>query len=114
MEIVYKQDTKEFKNDTNCLAIEYPMKNKNINGSIIKISGRYPEKGLVLNEVCQELVYVTEGNGKIVVNGQHYELEQGDSILVESGEKYYWEGFFTLFIASTPAWYLGQHKIIKN
>jgi hypothetical protein len=36
----------------------------------------------------------------------------GDLVLIEPGEKYFWEGNMDLFIPCSPAWYPEQHKLI--
>ncbi len=54
MKIVKKDQRKEFKNSDCCLAYEYPMDDRNINGAVIKLSGRYPDKGWAANEVARK------------------------------------------------------------
>ena len=44
MRIIHKEETKEFKNSEVCTAIEYPMGDKDINGAVVEIVGRYPIK----------------------------------------------------------------------
>ena len=36
--------------------------------AVANISGRYPDKGRVVNQHCKELAYVQQGTGKIVIN----------------------------------------------
>lgn len=113
MKIARKNQTKVFKNSAICIAIEYPMGDKDINGAVIKLKGRYPEKGRVVNLECKEMAYVIEGFGKVEVEGKIIELNEGDLILVDPGEKFFWEGDLTMFISCTPAWHPRQHKWIK-
>lgn len=113
MKIVHKNETKEFKNSDQCIAIEYPMGDKDINGAIGKISGRYPDKGRVVNTKCKELAYVIKGSGKVVVEGKEYLLNQGDVVLIEPNEKYFWEGNLEIFMPCTPAWYPEQHQEVE-
>lgn len=63
MKVVFKNQTHEFKNSNVCIAIEYPLGDKDINGAVIKLKGRYPGKGWVVNLKCKELAYVMKGNG---------------------------------------------------
>ena len=88
------------------------MGDKDINGAVIKLNGRYPEKGQVTNEVCKELVFVVEGTGRLVVGNDIQEIQQGDLALLLPGDKYYFEGQLTMFMPCSPAWYPGQHKKI--
>lgn len=113
MKLVLKSQTETHKNSESCTAIEYPMGDEDINGAVVKLDGRYPTKGRVMNVKCKELCYVIEGSGKVVVNGQETILHQGDSILIEPGEAYFWDGQLTMFVPSSPAWYPGQHKEVE-
>lgn len=113
MKVVYKNQTKKFKNSGVCTAIEYPMDDKDINGAVVKLKGRYPDKGRVVNEKCKELAYIIKGSGGVFVEGKEIKLKKGDLILIEPGEKYYWKGKITMFVPCTPAWNPEQHKEIK-
>ena len=110
MKIIHKKQTKQYKNSDFCIALEYPLGDKDINGAVIELSGRYPEKGAVVNLKCKELAYVVRGSGSLVVEGKETLLNEGDLALIEAGEKYYWEGNMTMFMPCTPAWYPEQHK----
>lgn len=110
MKVIHKNQTKTFKNSQVCTAIEYPLRDKDINGAVVELNGRYPNKGRVVNLKCKELAYVVKGEGKLVVEGKEIALQEGDLALIEPGEKYYWEGSMTMFMPCTPAWYPEQHK----
>ena len=110
MKKISRQEVKRIEASDFCTITEYPLGDKDINASIAKINGRYPEKGRVVNTECKELVYVIEGGGKVVVEGEEYGFEKGDVLLIESGEKYYWEGDMEIFMPCTPAWYPEQHE----
>ncbi len=113
MKTVHKNQTEKFKNSDSCIAIEYPLKDNDINGAVIELSGRYPDEGRVVNLKCKELAYIIEGSGKLVVEEKEVKLEEGDLVLIEPGEKYFWEGNLKMFIPCTPAWYPEQHKEVK-
>jgi len=113
MKIIHKSQTNEFKNSDVCIATEYPMDDKDINVAYVEVLGRYPEKGRVMNEVCKEMAYITEGSGKIVVEGKEIELKKNDLILLLPGEKFYWEGNMKMLVPCTPAWYPEQHKEVE-
>ena len=113
MKIIRRNQAEEFKNSNACKAIEYPLEDKDINGAIIELNGRYPDKGRVVNLKCKELAYIIEGSGKVVVEGKEVGLNKGDLILIEAGEKYFWEGNLKMFVPCTPAWYPGQHKEVE-
>ena len=113
MKIIHKNQTKQFKNSDVCTAIEYPFEDKDINGAVIELEGRYPDKGRVVNLKCKELAYVIKGSGKVLVEDKEVVLNEGDMVLIEPGEKYYWEGKMTMFVPCVPAWYPEQHEEVE-
>lgn len=113
MKIVHKNQTNEFKNSDACIATEYALMDQDINVAYVEIKGRYPDKGRVTNEVCKEMAYITEGKGRIVVEDEEIELNAQDLILLEPGERYYWEGNLKMVVPCTPAWYPEQHKEVE-
>lgn len=110
MKVIHKNQTEIFKNSDVCVAIEYPLNDKDINGAIIKLNGRYPDKERVVNLKCKELVYVMEGFGRVVVEKKDVKLRKGDLTLINPGEKYFFDGNLIMFMSCTPAWYVEQHK----
>ncbi|MFC1727065.1 cupin domain-containing protein [Patescibacteria group bacterium] len=113
MREVHKNEAKKHQNSEVCLAVEYPLGDKDINGAVIHLSGRYPDEGRVVNEECKELAYVINGSGKLVVEGKEVELNEGDMVLIEPGERYFWDGKMTMFVPCVPAWTPEQHKEVK-
>lgn len=113
MKVVRKEEAVEFKNGDTCVAVEYPLGDPDLNGAIVRLSGRYPEKGCVANRVCKEIVYVLQGQGHCVVNGTAYELYQGDMALLLPNEEYYFEGTMEMFVPCSPAWYSEQHQMVE-
>ena len=112
MKIIRKKETIISKNSLKCTAIEYPLNDKDINGAVIKLKGRYPDKGKTVNTKCKEMAYIINGEGQIVVNNKKIVLCKGDLVLIYPNEEYYWEGDLEMFIPCTPAWFPEQHKII--
>ena len=113
MKIIRKDQTKRIRNSSGCVAIEYPLGDKDINGAIIELTGREPDKGRVVNLQCKELAYIINGSGKVVINNQEIFLEAGDLILIETGEKFFWEGNMTMFMPCAPAWHHDQYKNVE-
>lgn len=110
MKIIHKNQTKIFKNSEACMAIEYPMGDKDINGAVIELNGRYPDKGRAVNLKCKEMAYIIKGSGRLVVENKEEKLNKGDLVLIEPGEKFFWEGKLTMFMPCTPAWNHEQYK----
>lgn len=87
MKVCLKADRKIKQPSSNCTVTEYPLLGeKNIDFAIATLSGRYPENGFVINTLSKELAYVSEGVGKLVIEGKTIELKSGDVLLIEAGE----------------------------
>jgi mannose-6-phosphate isomerase-like protein (cupin superfamily) len=110
MKIIRNNQKEEHKNSDTCTAYEYPLGDKDLNVAVIELTGRYPEKGSAVNLECKEVAYVLNGSGKLWVKDEMIELNQGDMVLIEANEKFYWEGVMTLIMPCAPAWYPEQHK----
>jgi len=114
MKIVHKNQAKEFKNSDACIAFEYQLEDKDINGTIIELNGRYPSKGKAVNLKCKELAYIIEGSGKIVIQKEETKLNQRDMVLIQPGEEYFWEGNLKMLLCCSPAWSPEQYKEIDS
>jgi mannose-6-phosphate isomerase-like protein (cupin superfamily) len=113
MKVMTKSQAKELKLDSSCSAIEYEMGDKDINVAIIFINGRSPTSGRVVNSICKEMAYVMKGSGKILIEDKEIVLNQGDMIIIDPGERYFWNGNMTLFVPCAPAWEVTQSKLVK-
>ncbi|MCX6758616.1 MAG: cupin domain-containing protein, partial [Candidatus Nealsonbacteria bacterium] len=80
MNIIKKSQRNEFKNGAYCIAYEYPASDRDINGALIKLSGRYPEKGFAMNKISKELAYVIKGEGKVVIGEKEFLIAEGDLV----------------------------------
>jgi len=115
MKIFSKKQSKTAQISPTCAVTEYPMAGESeINIAIVSLSGRYPESGCVVNDISKELAYVTKGEGKLILNGDIVHLKSGDVVLIEPGEKYFWEGHMTLLLSCTPAWHPEQHRWVEE
>ncbi|MDE6284802.1 MAG: hypothetical protein K2M17_03575 [Bacilli bacterium] len=55
-----------------------------------------------------------DGNGKLCFENDFVEFEKGDSVLINSNEKYYWDTTFCVVtMTCTPAWNEEQHKLVQ-
>jgi mannose-6-phosphate isomerase-like protein (cupin superfamily) len=113
MKIIRKSEARAFRANESCVVVEYPMGDKDINGALALISGRYPSQGFTVNEVCRELGFVVQGSGKVVIEGEDLQIREGDLVCIDPGEKFYWEGNMTLFLPCAPAWDPKQHKFVE-
>jgi mannose-6-phosphate isomerase-like protein (cupin superfamily) len=115
MKRVQKEEAVEFTNGPSCSGYEYSFEDSDLNISLVKVNGRYPEEGFAMNEVCKEAAYIVGGSGSLCVEGgERVEVSVGDAILLQPHEKYYWEGVaLTLVMPCAPAFYSEQHKKIS-
>lgn len=107
--IIKKSERKKHVNSPKCIAYEYPLGDKDINIAFIEIKGRYPDKGRVTNKVCKELVFVVNGKGKIEIDGKKFLINEGDSVLIQPKQKYFFDGNLEIITSCQPAWYPEQH-----
>lgn len=111
MKIIYKKQIISRNNNNFCQVTEFPLTDNEINFAIVKLSGRYPDNNRAINIKCKEMVYIHWGNGKLVINDQEYLLNSGDLVIIEAGEKFYWEGDMELHISCSPAFTMEQHQL---
>jgi mannose-6-phosphate isomerase-like protein (cupin superfamily) len=105
----------KFKNSEKCTAYEYPLDDKDINMALVLINGRYPDKGRVTNEKVKEIILVTKGKGKIIIENNEHELKEGDAVLLLPKQRYFYEGNnLQIVSACSPAWYPEQHKLLEK
>ncbi len=114
MKIIKYEDAEHFVNSDKCKVIEYPLNDPDINCGVAIISGRYPETGYCVNEVCKELIYVVKGSGTLYKkDGKPIQFKEKDTILIDKGEIYYWDACCEVVMPCTPAWFPEQYKQIK-
>lgn len=114
MKKIASAEAEPFQHGETCLMSEYRLEDERIDAAIAKIAGRYPDEGWVLNRVSTETAYVLSGSGKLVTAEGDESVESGDVVLIEPGEKFYWEGEMSLLISCAPAWKYGQYEHITD
>ena len=110
MKLIKKAQAKELKIDNVTTAYEYDAGDKDINCAVVILKGRSPKTGYVANKVCKELVHVVKGGGLININNEEYQLSEGDEIIIEPGEKYFWDANMTILVPCAPGWYHEQQE----
>ncbi len=114
MKIIKYNDAVNDSHSDKCKTIEYSFEDKDIDLGIAIITGRYPESGFCKNLSCKELVYVIEGNGTLNFGNKSISFSEGDSILIESNEKYYWDtDYCKVSMTCTPAWNKEQYQLVE-
>lgn len=110
MKLIKKSDAHKKQNNAACNVTEYPFGDKDLDMALVKLTGRYPESGWAINEQCKEVCYITAGAGTITFENSTISLAEGDVIIVDKNEKYFWDGTMDIITSSSPAWYPEQHK----
>lgn len=114
MQVIKCSNAIEGSNSDKCKTLEYSFNDNDIDLGIATITGRYPESGYCVNTISKELIYVLDGNGKLYFEKDCVEFEKGDSILIDSNEKYYWDTTYCVVSMScTPSWNESQHKLVQ-
>ena len=113
MEIIKYNNAEKGQNSDNCKVIEYSFNDKDIDLGVAIIKGRYPASGYGMNLISKELVYILEGSGSLICGDKKIEFAQGDSILIEPNEKYYFDTQYSkIAMACTPAWSKEQYRMV--
>lgn len=113
MKIIRNSDALIGNNSENCKTLEYSFEDKDIDLGVATITGRYPDSCYCVNLVSKELVYVLEGSGALYFEDKKVEFEEGDSILINNNEKYYWETeYCKVSMACIPAFSKEQYKLV--
>ena len=63
MKKIARNEAEPGQNSPVCKTIEYSFGDTELDLGIATITGRFPDHGYAMNEVCRELVYVLEGEG---------------------------------------------------
>ena len=114
MEVIKNSDAFKKNNSDKCEVIEYSFNDKDIDLGVATIISRYPEKGYCVNLVSKELIYVLEGEGKLYLKDKTIDFSVGDSILIDKGEKYYWDSkYCKVVLICTPAFSVDQYIVVE-
>lgn len=116
MKLVKREKAINIKNSDTSSLLEYSLElqDKELDFAINTVHGRYPETGYCTNKKCKELAYILEGTGKICKRDEEFPFQEGDVILIERKEVYFWEGDCKIIMICTPAWYKEQCELIKE
>ena len=107
------EEAQVFNNSELCIATEYNFQDKDIDIATAVINGRYPEGAYCVNTEVKEMIYIIEGHGEIHKENETITFKQGDAILIDKGEKYFWIANCTVAMSCSPAWPPHQHKIVQ-
>ncbi len=97
-------------NGPSCEVFEYPHRDPEMDGALIRVRGRYPENGWVRNTRSKELAYIVGGSGMIRTESEERELKKGDLIIIPADEWFAWEGEFEMLVVCAPAFRPEQYE----
>lgn len=107
MRVIRKTEKYKKRNSDTCTVYEYHLGDEDIDGALAELTGRHPAEGFEGNKKSKELCYVMKG--KLVFKDRSINLVEGDMVLIEPMEKYYWDGKMTIFMSCNPKWSADQH-----
>lgn len=112
MKYLEKEKSQKFEHGA-ITAYEYPLGDPDINCALVELKGRHPDQCWLINEKCKEMVFVVRGLVQLTTENETVSLKEGDIVLINPLEKYFWNGDCTLLTPCTPAWTPEQNKIIE-
>ena len=111
--IIKKEERIKVESSKECSVFEYHFDDKDIELSCAEIRGRYPQEGFAMNEKIKEIFFIEKGKGKINIEGKDFNIYEGDVILIQPKQKYFWQGSLDIVLACNPKFTSEQHKNIK-
>lgn len=81
-----------------------------LSAALVEQTGRYPEKGYRINDICTESFFVVNGEFLITLNKKTTMVRPLDVIFVPPHTPYSIEGHGTVFVFIEPKWDPNQNK----
>ena len=113
MQLIKQSQANKIQATQSTLFYEYFANDKTMGGALITINGRYPDHGFALNQICKELAYIIKGTGTLATENSIANFTEGDSLFIPPNEKFVWEGSFTMYVVTTPAFDPKQHILVQ-
>ncbi len=66
------------------------------------------------HEQMEEIYYVVEGEGKMVLDGEQMGLEKGDLLHIPPGVENKAQGGFKVLVISKPPWSEDDHRLVRE
>ncbi len=115
MKKIARKEAEPGQNSKVCKTLEYSFGDSELDLGIATVTGRFPDHGYAMNEVCRELIYVLEGEGYLYHGKEKTAFAKGDAILILPQEKYYYETeHCVISMTCHPAWSKEQHKMVEE
>lgn len=112
--LIRRSQSKKIKNSKDCTVWEYEYPSKLFSFATALINGRYPSKGRVMNQRCEEVYYVLSGHGTIHSEFGNFKINAKDLYFFKRAERYWVEGSkLAVILVNAPKWAPEQHKSVK-
>lgn len=94
----------------------YSSHTKSLSVAQITVNGRHPKdkNTKFIGHDCHVIFYVIRGEGKVVIEGESYDLKSEDTITIPAGRQYYIVGDLDYLASTSPAYYPEQNEIVKE
>ena len=112
MMLIKSEATNKVINSEKCIAYEYPFESEKAGLALVEIKERYPDKGVVLNRIFEEIILVLEGSGKIIIDGVEHKIKKNDAVLIRPNKKYHYEGNLKVAAFTSPPFKAENHEVI--
>ena len=113
--IIKKAESKKEQIAKGSFVWDYKLPDEGIGIAVQKLNGRVPDSGQLMNTVCNEIFYVISGSGVVFIEGEKYEVGEGDIFTIDAGQKSCIIAKDLNFVAVTsPDWYPEQCETIDG
>jgi len=94
---------------------KYPTPTKEMDIARMVVKGRHPENknSFLLEHVCNFVIYVIKGKGKIYAGEEMFGVEVGDVVFVPKENKFAAEGEMEYITVDSPAFFPEQSEEIE-
>lgn len=91
---------------------KYPTPTKDMDIAKMVVDGRHPEDKdtYIIEHDCSFVMYILEGNGKIFLDDEIFEVSAGDVVFVPKETRFAVEGKFEYITVDTPAFFPEQSE----
>ncbi|HCM37025.1 MAG: hypothetical protein UV61_C0003G0096 [Candidatus Gottesmanbacteria bacterium GW2011_GWB1_43_11] len=95
---------------------EYPTFSKSLSIAKMVVKGRHPKnpETFILEHVCQFVIYILSGSGKIYVGEGCFDMAVGDAVFVPKEHTFAVEGSLEYITVDNPAFFPEQSEEVHE
>ena len=111
--LIKKEQAEKKINWDSCVVWEYPFPSKDLWIAVVKMDGRYPESGKIVNTECDMIYYVISWTWTVHHETGDFDIGKWDSFFFEKN-KWYWldSKNLEILLPTAPTRYFEQYKNI--